>query len=749
MDPQRSTVPKVVVATTVALSFISLWRAAAIILGDLASTMFYVGGIAEQAIGESAPWVIIGVMLFAFCIRSIYLESCSMYVRGGVYVVVRDSLGPFPAKLSVSALVVDYVLTGPISSVTAGHYFSGLINNIAEWSHVGFRVEPNLFATVCGLAVTAYFWRSNIRGVTESSLKALRILQITTIMVVIVLIWAPLTLLLKGGPVNIPPAPVPANFHFGKESLGWLAGTRLPSFALVAVLIAFGHTLLALSGFETLAQVYREVASPKLKNLKRAANIVCTYALVTTGLITLLAVMLIPDEARTRYYSNLIGGLAMYLSGPYALRLAFQAFVVLVGTLLLSSGVNTAIIGANGILNRVAEDEILHRWFRKPHPRFGTTYRLINLIVLAQVGTILFSLGDLYLLSEAYAFGVVWSFTCKGVGVLALRFQRHDQAYKTPMNLRIRGREIPVGLALITLVLFLVAVTNLLTKQVATIYGITFTVILFTLFGASERLSRRRREQEPRGLEEFNLVTQENLDRDNIRARSGCVLVALRDYTHMLPLKTTLEKTNVLRHDIVVVTVRQYSAGVGEYELKSQQMFSDYEKELFTRVVSEAEKEGKHVELLVVPARDPFDGLVLAATQLECSRLVTGVSARMDPEELARRIGLAWENLPEPRHPFAVELVRPGQRAMYVDLGPHPPRLWPEDVARAHQLWLRLSNDERLGSRLHHRDVVGEALRRFEGQVDADYEKIVAELLEGLHLPEARAAQSGLRNTRQ
>jgi amino acid transporter len=94
--------------------------------------MFYVGGIAEQAIGESAPWVIIGVMLFAFCIRSIYLESCSMYVRGGVYVVVRDSLGPFPAKLSVSALVVDYVLTGPISSVTAGHYFAGLINNIAE-----------------------------------------------------------------------------------------------------------------------------------------------------------------------------------------------------------------------------------------------------------------------------------------------------------------------------------------------------------------------------------------------------------------------------------------------------------------------------------------------------------------------------------------------------------------------------------------------------------------------------------------
>ncbi len=76
-------------------------------LSDLASTMFYVGGISEQAIGKSAPWFVLGVMFFSFAVRSIYLESCSMFVRGGVYVVVRDSMGPFMAKLSVSALVVD------------------------------------------------------------------------------------------------------------------------------------------------------------------------------------------------------------------------------------------------------------------------------------------------------------------------------------------------------------------------------------------------------------------------------------------------------------------------------------------------------------------------------------------------------------------------------------------------------------------------------------------------------------------
>src|SRR5512141_676176 len=128
---------KVVVATTVALSFISFWRAAAIVLSDLASSSFYAGGIAEEAVGKSAPWLILGVMLFSFAVRSVYLESCSMFVRGGVYVVVRDAMGPFMARLSVSALIFDYILTGPISVVSAGQYRGRLVNEFAEMFHIG------------------------------------------------------------------------------------------------------------------------------------------------------------------------------------------------------------------------------------------------------------------------------------------------------------------------------------------------------------------------------------------------------------------------------------------------------------------------------------------------------------------------------------------------------------------------------------------------------------------------------------
>ena len=731
MSPQDGKQPspasKVVVATTVALSFISFWRGASIVLSDLASSAFYAGGAAEQAIGKAAPWFVLGVMLFSFAVRSIYLESCSMYVRGGVYVVVRDSMGPVMAKLSVSALVFDYILTGPISGVSAGQYLGALVNELSEKLNQGFRVDVDLFAAGVAVLVTIYFWWMNIKGVHESSGKALRIMQITTVMVAILLIWCPLTMALQDK-WKLPPAPVASNLMFSDDAQGWLKGTFWMQWPVVMIIIAFGHSLLSMSGFETLAQVYREIASPKLKNLKIAANIVCVYALVGTGLVTLFAAVIIPDAERPKYFANLIGGLAMNLSGPYPMRLAFHIFVVFVGGLILSGAINTSIIGANGVLNRVAEDGVLVPWFRHPQRKYGTTHHIINVITILQLASILYSRGNMTVLAEAYAFGVVWSFFFKALGVTALRFQRHDQEYKTPLNFRIAGREIPVGLILTTIVLGLVAVGILFTKQTATKYGIAFTLFLFVTFTISEKINLRRTQQEKKGLEQFNLEHQTRID-SHLQARPGCVLVAVRDYRRMEHLRQVLGKTNLRRHDIVVMSVRTLSTGAGEYELTESQIFSDYEKELFSHVVELAEKEGKHVELLVVPAVDPFEALVQTASSLQASRLVTGVSARMSSEELAHRIGRAWEQLPSPKHPFSLEVISPDRESAFVNLGPHPPHLWPEDLDRLHDLWLELSGTEHVGSRLHHRDVIGVALRRLQHDLASeDRSKVLKDL---------------------
>jgi amino acid transporter len=140
-ETQSERTTKVVVATSVMLSFISFWRAAAIVLNDLGSSAFYVGGIAEQAVGQAAPWFILGVMLFSYAVRAIYIESCAMFTRGGVYRVVKEAMGGTLAKLSVSALMFDYVLTGPISGVSAGQYIVGLVAQTV--TYFGHRWQPS------------------------------------------------------------------------------------------------------------------------------------------------------------------------------------------------------------------------------------------------------------------------------------------------------------------------------------------------------------------------------------------------------------------------------------------------------------------------------------------------------------------------------------------------------------------------------------------------------------------------------
>src|SRR4029077_6224207 len=182
--------------------------------------------------------------------------------------------------------------------------------------------------------------------------------------------------------------------------LGWLAHSNLPRmFGVVAIFIALGHSVLAMSGEESLAQVYREMEAPKLPNLKKAGLVIFVYSLLFTSLVSFFAVMIIPDSSRGQYLQNLIGGLAMNLAGPFTLRLVFHVFVVAVGTLILAGAVNTAIVGSNGVLNRVSEDGVLSDWFRRPHPRFGTSYRIINFVVAFQIVMILSSRGDVTFLA--------------------------------------------------------------------------------------------------------------------------------------------------------------------------------------------------------------------------------------------------------------------------------------------------------------------------------------------------------------
>jgi amino acid transporter len=711
------------------LAFVSFWRAAAIVLNDLASSAYYAGGEAENFIGKTAPWFILAIMLFSYAVRAVYVESCSMFVRGGVYRVVKEALGGTLAKFSVSALMFDYVLTGPISGVAAGQYLAGVTNELLQYAHSTWFFPVNHTAAGFAVLVTAYFWWQNIKGIPESSDKALKIMQLTTVMVVILIIWCAYTVWTRGS--HVPPAPIARNMILGKEAMGWLYGVHFPVhlFAVLAVFVGLGHSVLAMSGEESLAQVYREIEHPKLPNLKKTGLVIFVYSLVFTSLVSFFAVMIIPDNMRPQYLENLIGGLAMNLAGPPMLRLTFHVFVVIVGTLILSGAVNTAIVGSNGVINRVSEDGVLPDWFRHPHRKYGTSNRIITIIALLQIIPIVASGGDVTYLGNLYAFGVIWSFTLKGVAVLVLRYtHKQDRQYRVPLNFTIRGVEIPLGLGLITLTLLTIAVVNLFTKPKATIAGSIFSIVLFVIFEISEKMIQRKAGGAAHvELDQFNLETEAELTPTSVGARPGNILVPVSTYYAMYHLDAILKQVR-REQDIVVIHIRMLRrAASGEYDLTPDQLFGTIEQLLLTKVLSEAEKQGKPVRLVVASANDLWEGILRAAASLQSSAIAVGNSAKVPIVDQAREIGIAWENMQEPRPRLTLEIFTPSGAEQIFYLGPHMPRLTPKEIDLLHKVWLDLS--DRLGTEeLHHHDIIHFALDELEREMN-EHENDVVERL--------------------
>jgi amino acid transporter/nucleotide-binding universal stress UspA family protein len=742
---------KVIIISSVMFTFISYWRTAAVVLCDLASTAYYIGGAVENAIGAAAPWFILAVMLFSYAVRSVYIESCSLFVRGGVYRVVKEAMGGFLAKLSVSALMFDYVLTGPTSAVSAGQYIMGLIFRFTQlylpglYNGLGLASDDfraamvNWGAVLIACGITLYFFRLNIIGIHESSDKALKIMIATTIMAVIMLAWCGLTLGVKGAANRVPFKPdldpkvdykvidvpqgdrilpdggkrwvkdpatgklVPNTDADGnpepktsdpmkevgiearEDPLGfarWLPESftnqiRNPKswlslFGVIGLLIAFGHSILAMSGEETLAQVYREVESPKLRNFKKAAFIVFVYSLVVTAGISFMAVLLIPDEIRMKEYSgNLIGGLSRYVIGPDSLKIGLEAFVVIVGFLILAGAVNTAIIGSNGVLNRVSEDGVLPDWFLKPHPRYGTTYRLLYLITALQLTVILVSRGNMLVLTEAYAFGVVWSFVFKALAMVVLRFKdRAPREYKVPLNVRIKGVEVPIGLTLIFLVLLFTALLNFVTKEVATVGGVIFTVAFLIVFTLSEHLhERKRRGAHHHHLEQFNQASAGELSPQSLGlTRPYHKLVAIRSTQNLFMLEKALAETDPETTSVVVMTAKvmpPMGTTIAPYD---QGELDAYDQELMTAVVQRAEKAGKEVKPLIVPTNNPLHAVLNTAKDLQANELIMGGSNKYTADEQMEQIAFYWISLHGGNPtPLTVRILS-RDRDLYLDL---------------------------------------------------------------------------------
>jgi len=332
---------------------------------------------------------------------------------------------------------------------------------------------------------------------------------------------------------------------------------------------------------------------------------------------------------------------------------------------------------------------------------------------------------------------VMWSFAMKGLAVLVLRYkQPGKREFRVPFNLKLFGVEIPIGLGIITLILFALCLVNLFTKEVATIAGVTFTIAFFVVFAISEHVTKKHGAAHSE-LDMFNVEPGDELCPESLGVRPGNVLVMIRNYKTLDNLAAVLNRVNPREKDVVVIHLRLVGrASSGEHELSAEELFSVNEQQLFTHALALAEKKGKSIHLAVAPATQKWDGILRAAQGLQSTTIALGMSSWRAVADEARIAGLAWEGLPEPRPQLTLEVHTPGGQEHVFYLGPHAPRLTSKEIDLLHGLWLEFSN-ELAPEELHHHDVVHVALEELRKNImNGRREEIIGTLRQ--HLKEIR-----------
>jgi nucleotide-binding universal stress UspA family protein len=293
----------------------------------------------------------------------------------------------------------------------------------------------------------------------------------------------------------------------------------------------------------------------------------------------------------------------------------------------------------------------------------------LYLITGLQLLTIVASRGNVILLGEAYAFGVVWSFVFMTLSMVLLRFKDPSpREFKVPFNVRIGQVDVPIGLGFVFLVVFFSALANLLTKQVATVSGLIFTVAFLTVFMVTDYYNeKRRRGAKHEHREQFNQQVTEEVNMPSLGlSKPYRKLVSIRSPHNLHMLEKALAETDPEITDVMVMTAKVMAP---RSEVATATLDLDtYDQKLMTAVVERAERAGKSVIPLIVTTNNPLHAILKASKDLQVQELVMGASNKFTAEEQLDQTAFYWISLHNGRPPGLTVRILSRDRDVSFDL---------------------------------------------------------------------------------
>jgi magnesium transporter len=693
---------RVVLSSTALMRFMSVRSAAALAITQLGVAAFYIAGITTPALGDAAGWFVLAAAMLAAFARGVDLESWALLIPGGFVNSVTLALGPRAGRVAGAAALVERLLLAAIASVVIGHYLAGVVGTaIAGFRFTGFVKSEDL-ATLIAVTVIAVLWLRIRIGRDVSRERMSRGAWFGIGVLVVTVIWGIATAARSAvapvGVLGLPPPTV--------EATGWP-----PVNLILTYLLGVASTLTLVGGGDVLNHAAREFPPPRVRALRRTGLLALffTWGVGVGG--TFLFTLLIPAGEQGLWTSAPLAGLAQHLAGPtwtrdvLALALAAAAVVVVV------PAAHAAIADAEQMLHRASAEGILPQSLASLHSRFGTPARAIDMTVTATILIIVAGGGRVTWLAHAYGIAIAVTLLLKIAALIRHRRTRREATpFKVPVNLQIGARELPIGLLATGFVVAASAGAVLATGDVASIATASLIVILTLWVGAGSAAAPA---SGPSDSEDFDLLRAAELSLDQIDARPGNVLVPVRNPHSLAHVVAALQSPG--DRDIVVMTARLIDIDVGA-DVASQSTPTAYERRLLSDVVALAERVGRPVRLLIVPARDVLDAIVGTVIRLRSSDVYVGESITLSAADQARLLGEAWERTDKPEA-LDVRLViyHTSGRTETYHLGAHPPALTSGDLDLIHRLWLDAVKN--VGPHVHHHDVVRAALKQMEQQL--------------------------------
>jgi magnesium transporter len=399
--------------------------------------------------------------------------------------------------------------------------------------------------------------------------------------------------------------------------------------------------------------------------------------------------------------------------GPAWTRHLLGLAVAAAAVLMLAPAVHIALADAESLLQRLSIEGTLSSGFAQLHRRLGTPVRVIDMAAAATVVMMLASGGRVAWLARAYTIAITAVLFLKIVALLRLRRAYAGTPYRVPLNGHFRGREIPWGLLGVGALLAATSFVALLVGDVASIATTAVLVALMLLFRLAGR-DVATSEEDDQAAGAFDLVPATEISLDQIHVRPGNVLVPVRNPHALDHVAAALRAAG--DRDVVVMTVRLVDTDLAVHDSPGESTPSRYERQLLSEVVAVAERLGRPVRLLIVPARNVVEAIVTTVLRLRSSDVYVGESSTLSAEDQARMLGDAWERADKlDLRDVRLVITHHSGRTHTYHMGAHPPSLSPADLDLIHRVWLDAI--KAVGPHVHHHDVVRAALTQMEQQL--------------------------------